>query len=260
MNESVRGNKKMKIWKSICILCSFLIVLSGCFPKEEKKEAKKKESISETTEYGGKELKKVGQVVKEKGWGTYKLEQLQHVNQTFEVAPMKIHVQDVKVIALSQMSQDAKDTLKVYTALSPEEVQHRLGDKVNREDAELYASLSGKDIKDKVRYVEITYKVENSGDKDMQFFSLNDVTINGTQQFNVPKQNFLYEEDTLVGTKSVTREEYKPGETREGIVGLILEDEKKEVTQIAFTTDVLATGDAHETVVEPQTFNISLSK
>ncbi len=258
MNESVRS-KMMKVWKSICILCSSIVLLSGCFQKEEKKEVKK-ESIPETTEYGGKELKKVGQVVKEKGWGTFKLERLKHVNQTFEVAPMKIHVQDVKVIALSQMSQDAKDTLKVYTALSPEEVQRRLGDKVNREDAELYASLSGKDIGDKVRYVEITYKVENSGDKDMQFFSMNDITINETQHFNVPKQNFLYEEDTLVGTKSVTREGYKPGETREGIIGLILEDEKKEITQISFTTDVLATGDTHETVTEPQTFNISLSK
>ncbi|SDY46252.1 MULTISPECIES: hypothetical protein [Bacillus] len=249
----------MKVWKSICILCSSIVLLSGCFQKEEKKEVKK-ETIPETTEYGGKELKKVGQAVKEKGWGTFKLEQLKHVNQTFEVLPMKIHVQDVKVIALSQMSQDAKDTLKVYTALTPEEVQRRLGDKVNREDAELYASLSGKDIADKVRYVEITYKVENSGDKDMQFFSINDVTINGTQQFNVPKQNFLYEEDTLVDTKNVTKEEYKRGETREGIIGLILDDENKEITQIAFTTDVLVSNETHDIVAEPQTFNISLSK
>ncbi|KEK25954.1 hypothetical protein [Bacillus gaemokensis] len=250
----------MKAWKSVCILCSFLVMLSGCFHKEEKKEAKKKESIPETTEYGGKELKKVGQAVKEKGWGVFKLEQLQHVNQTFEVAPMKIHVQDVKVISLSQMSEEAKETLKVYTALSPDEVQRRLGEKVSREDAELYASLSGKTIEDHVRYVEISYKVENSGDKEMQFFSMNDVTVNETQQFNVPKQNFLYEEDTLVGTKSVSRADYKPGEARDGIIGLILEDEKNEIKKIAFTTDILATGDTHENVAEPQTFNISLSK
>lgn len=250
----------MKIWKSICVLCSCLVILSGCFHKEEKKEPKKKETIPETTEYGGKELKKVGQAVKEKGWGTFKLEQLNHVNQTFEVAPMKIHVQDVKVISLSQMSKEAKDTLKIYTALSPDEVQRRLGDKVSREDAELYASLSGQEISDNVRYVEITYKVENSGDKNMEFLSMNNVAINETQQFDVTKQNFLYGEDTLVGTKSVTREEYKPGETREGIIGLILDDEKKDVTKIAFTTDALASGDTHETVAEPQTFNISLSK
>ncbi len=46
--------------------------------------------------------------MKETGWGTFKLEQIHSVNQTFEVAPMKIHVQDVKVISLSQMSKDAK--------------------------------------------------------------------------------------------------------------------------------------------------------
>lgn len=46
--------------------------------------------------------------MKETGWGTFKLEQIRSVNQTFEVAPMKIHIQDVKVISLSQMSKDAK--------------------------------------------------------------------------------------------------------------------------------------------------------
>ncbi len=65
-------------------------MLSGCFHQEEKKaEPKKKESIPETKEYGGRELKKVGQKVKETGWGTFKLEQMHSVNQTFEVAPMK---------------------------------------------------------------------------------------------------------------------------------------------------------------------------
>ncbi|MDM5189731.1 hypothetical protein QUF99_21145 [Bacillus sp. DX4.1] len=252
----------MKAWKSICILCSFIVLLSGCFHKEETKETKeiKKESIPETTEYGGKELKKVGQAVKQRGWGTFKLEQMKQVNQIFEVAPMKIHVQDVKVIALSHMTQDAKDTLKVYTALTPEEIQRRLGDGVSREDAELYASLSGKDISDTVRYVEISYKVENSGDKEIQFFSMNDVIINEDQQFNVPTQNFLYGEDTLVGTKGVTRADYKPGETREGIIGLLLNDGKKEITQIDFTTDAVAMGDTHENVSEPKKFTISLSK
>lgn len=51
----------MKAWKSIFVLCSFLLMLSGCFHQEEKKaEPKKKESIPETKEYGGRELKKLG--------------------------------------------------------------------------------------------------------------------------------------------------------------------------------------------------------
>ena len=42
----------MKAWKSIFVLCSFLLMLSGCFHQEEKKaEPKKKESIPETKEY-----------------------------------------------------------------------------------------------------------------------------------------------------------------------------------------------------------------
>ena len=35
----------------------------------------------------------------------------------------------------------------------------------------------------------------------MQFFSMNDVVINDKQHFKVATQNFLYDEDTLVGTK-----------------------------------------------------------
>ena len=60
-------------------------------------------------------------------------------------------------------------TLKVYTALTPEEVKRRLGDKVSQEDAELYASLSGTEISNTIRYVEITYKVENTGNKICNF-------------------------------------------------------------------------------------------
>lgn len=153
-----------------------------------------------------------------------------------------------------------KKTLKVYTALTPEEVKRRLGDKVSQEDAELYASLSGTEISNTIRYVEITYKVENTGNKNMQFFSMNDVMINGKQHFKVATQNFLYDEDTLVGTKNVSREDYKPGETRDGIIGLILDDGKDKVKDIQFTTDDLLAGDSEtqDVVKEPQTFNISL--
>ena len=91
---------------------------------------------------------------------------------------------------------------------------------------------------------------------------MNDVVINDKQHFKVATQNFLYDEDTLVGTKNVSREDYKPGETREGIIGLILDDGKEKVKDIKFTTDNAVAGDAEaqDVVKEPQTFNISLSE
>ncbi|MGM2755243.1 hypothetical protein ACS2QP_28350, partial [Bacillus cereus group sp. Bce019] len=78
----------------------------------------------------------------------------------------------------------------------------------------------------------------------------------------VATQNFLYDEDTLVGTKNVSREDYKPGETRDGIIGLILDDGKEKVKDIKFTTDNVVAADAEtqDVVKEPQTFNISLSE
>ncbi|MEI4803151.1 hypothetical protein WAZ07_17890 [Bacillus sp. FJAT-51639] len=247
----------MKIWNVFCILCSFVIILSGCTQQERVKQPKK-QAIPETDEYGGIQLTKVGQEIKEKNWGTLTLEQIKHVNETFIVGTMKIYVENVRVITLSNMEPETKETLKMYTKLTPEEVQHRLGETLEQTEAELYASLSGQDIGDTAKYLEITYKVENAGDKEMQFFSMNDVTVNEKQQFHVPTKNFLYAEDTLVGTKSVTREDYSSGETREGLIGLLLSDNNEKVKTISFTTDILAIGDIHEKIAEPQTFTISL--
>ncbi len=91
---------------------------------------------------------------------------------------------------------------------------------------------------------------------------MNDVAINDKQHFKVATQNFLYDEDTLVGTKNVSREDYKPGETRDGIIGLILDDGKEKVKDIKFTTDnvIAADTETQDVVKEPQTFNISLSE
>ncbi len=91
---------------------------------------------------------------------------------------------------------------------------------------------------------------------------MNDVAINDKQHFKVATQNFLYDEDTLVGTKNVSREDYKPGETRDGIIGLILDDGKEKVKDIKFTTDnvIAANTETQDVVKEPQTFNISLSE
>ncbi len=247
----------MKVWHVFYILCSILILLSGCAQQEKVKQPKK-QAIPETNEYGGIQLTKVGQEIKQKNWGTLKLEQIKHVNETFTVGTMKIHVENVRVITLSNLESETKETLKMYTKLTPEEVQRRLGETLERTEAELYASLSGQDIDDTAKYIEITYKVENAGDKEMQFFSMNDVTVNEKQQFHVPAKNFLYAEDTLVGTKSVTREDYSPSETRDGLIGLLLSDPNEKVKTVSFTTDTLAAGDTHEKIAEPQTFTISL--
>lgn len=149
----------MKARDVFYILCSILIILSGC-AHQEKVQQPKKQAIPETNEYGGLQLTKVGQEIKQKNWGTLKLEQVKHVNET--------------------------------------------------------------------------------------------------QSFHVPEKNFLYAEDTLIGIKSISREDYSSGEKREGLIGLVLSDPNEKVKTVSFKTDVLAVGDTHEKIVEPQTFTISL--
>lgn len=247
----------MKIRNVFYILCSILIILSGCSQQEKVKQPEK-QAIPEANEYGGLQLTKVGQEIKQKNWGTLKLEQIKHVNETFTVGTMKIYVDNIRVITLSNMKNDTKEMLEMYTKLTPEEVERRLGETLEQTQAELYASLSGQDIGDTAKYIEITYKVENASDKEMQFFSMNDVTVNEAQLFHVPTKNFLYAEDTLIGTKSVSREDYSSGEKRDGLIGLVLSNPNEKVKTVSFTTDILAVGDTHEKIAEPQTFTISL--
>ncbi|MFJ7307620.1 hypothetical protein [Peribacillus frigoritolerans] len=89
---------------------------------EKGKNAEAKESkIPEVEENGGIHLKKVGEKVRQKTWGTFTLLETKSINESFELAPMVITVKDIRRIQLSSLTDEAKEELKSYTGMSFEE-------------------------------------------------------------------------------------------------------------------------------------------
>jgi hypothetical protein len=221
---------------------------------------KKEENIPVVEDNGGSHLQEVGQKVHQKDWGTLTLLNRVKVDKTFTISPMVITLNDIKLIKLSNMKKETKDLLREYTGLSPEETY------------ELYAveHLSNDEIKDKldssrteigndITYFEITYSVKNTGSKDLQFFSMENVTLNDKLTYRVPEKNFILSGDTLIGTKSVSRVDYSPDEEREGTIGLLNESGQniKKITSLSFSTDDLLDGDSHDLLAKSQTFQLN---
>lgn len=220
---------------------------------------KKKENIPVVEDNGGSHLEEIGQKVRQKDWGTLTLLNRVKVNKTFTISPMVITLNEIKLIKLSNMKKETKDLLREYTGLSPEETY------------ELYSNehLSNEEIKDKldssrskigndITYFEITYSVKNTGPKELQFFSMENVTINNQLTYRVPEKNFILADDTLIGTKSVSRMDYEPNEERKGIIGLLNESGKmiQKISSLSFSTDDLLDGDSHDLLAKSQTYQL----
>ncbi|MFC9599960.1 hypothetical protein ACFY5J_23255 [Peribacillus butanolivorans] len=212
-------------------------------------------------EYGGSHLDKVGDKVHQKNWGTFTLLESKSINESFELAPMVITIKDIRRIQLSSLEEEAKEELKSYTGLSFEEAYSiYYKENLSMEEIEQQAAWSKTDIGEEVSYLEITYSVKNKDSKELQFFSMENVTFNNELTYNVPSKNFIHSGDTVIGTKKVSRSDYQPGETRKGIISLLIDSEENidELTSFSFTTDDIADGVSHELLVKGTSFTISL--
>lgn len=105
----------------LLLICLSVIALnyfkSDKTEKGENAEAKESK-IPEVDEYGGIHLEKVGDKVRQKNWGTFRLLETKSINEAFELAPMVITVKDIRRIQLSSLTDEAKEELKSYTGLS----------------------------------------------------------------------------------------------------------------------------------------------
>lgn len=237
----------------LLLICLSVIALnyfkSDKTEKGENAEAKESK-IPEVDEYGGIHLEKVGDKVRQKNWGTFRLLEMKSINEAFELAPMVITVKDIRRIQLSSLTDEVKEELKSYTGLSFEEA-YSIYYKEN---------LSMEDIDEEVSYLEITYSVENKDLKELQFFSMENVTFNDDLTYDVPSKNFIHSGDTFMGTKKVSRSDYQPGELRKGTIGLLVDPEAKldRLDSFSFTTDDIADGESHELLVDGTSFEIPL--
>ncbi|WP_342605045.1 hypothetical protein [Peribacillus sp. FSL E2-0159] len=212
-------------------------------------------------EYGGTHLEKVGDKVRQKNWGTFTLLESKSINKSFELAPMVITIKDIRRIQLSSLTDEVKDELKPYTGLSFDEAYSvYYKENLSMEEIDQQAALSKTDIDEEVSYLEITYSVENKDSKELQFFSMENVTFNDDLTYDVPSKNFIHFGDTFMGTKKVSRSDYQPGETRKGTIGLLVDPDEnfERLDSFSFTTDDIADGESHELLVDGTSFEIPL--
>ncbi|MGE7903266.1 hypothetical protein ACQKNS_02505 [Peribacillus sp. NPDC094092] len=246
------------------LICSSVIAFNyfGSDNTEKGKNAEAKDSkIPEVQEYGGTHLKKAGDKVRQKNWGTFTLLETKSINESFELAPMVITIKDIRWIQLSSLTDEVKEELKSYTGLSFEEAYSiYYKENLSMEEIDQRAALSKRDIDEEVSYLEITYSVENKASKELQFFSMEHVTFNDDLTYDVPSKNFIHYGDTFIGTKKVTRSDYQSGETRKGTIGLLVNPEEnfKKLDSFSFTTDDIADGESHDLLVEGTSFEIPL--
>ncbi|WP_152983737.1 hypothetical protein [Peribacillus muralis] len=230
-------------------------------PKRESKKTEKTE-IPVVEEFGGIHLEKVGDKVRQKGWGTLTLVETKPVNKSFELGQMVITIKDIRKILLSSLTEEAEAELESYTGLSFEEAYSiYYKDNLSMEEIDQKAAWSKEDIGDQVSYLEVTYSVENKDSKELQFFSMENVTFNNDLTYDVPTKNFIHSGDTFIGTKKVTRSDYQPGETREGTIGLLIDPEEsmEELDSFSFTTDDISDGESHELLVKGTSFEVPLN-
>ncbi|MFS0780193.1 hypothetical protein [Bacillus sp. 1P06AnD] len=224
---------------------------------------KKKENVPVTDEYGPEKLTSEGQKIKQKNWGTYTLLKDYTINQTFNVYPMSITVKNVRIISMDGLTDDTKELLSQYTGLTYEEAMEAYqDDHLSMEEMDQKVAYSKSEIDDKgIAYIELTYQAKNTSTKEIQFFSLERVTFNpGGTSYDVPDKNFIFSEDTFMGTSSVSKIDYRANEERKGIVGLLNDrgENLKDLTSFTFTTSPVSDGDSHAEITPAKTFTIQL--
>jgi hypothetical protein len=245
------------------IAAVMIVSLFGCTSvakdsvKENKKEVVKEENIPEFAENASAHLTKEGQKVRQTNWAVLQLKKSYNVDRTFGAGVMNIHVKNVRVIELSHMPKEVKDTLFYYTGKSMMVLLEEGYQANSLAEAEEAAAKTNWKIGKKVSYLEINYTVENTSSAEMQFYSMRDVYFNKFH-YHVPSQNFIMSDDTLMGTTDVSRTDYQPGETRNGTIGLLLGEEPSSIPYIEFKTDQLLDGESHEQILAAQTFRINL--
>lgn len=212
-------------------------------------------------DYRANHLHEIGEKVRQKDWGTFTLLKRIKVNKIFEISPMNITINEIRIIKLSNMNNQTKELLSQYTGLSVEEAFELYNEEnLSNEALEDKVASSRTEIGKDITYFEIDYSVKNTSSKELQFFSMETVTFNKNMTYIVPEKNFIYSDDTLIGTRTASRVDYTPNETRNGIIGLLNEtgENTDKITSMSFSTDDILDGDTHNLLAKSKTFQIKL--
>lgn len=127
--------------------------------KPLKQEAKKDES-------GRYLLENVGDTAKTEA-GTGELLKIKKVNETVEIAPLKVTVKDIKVIKMSDVSNDFAVDMSMMTQIDSEVLEKGFS------------------------YVQVQFEAENTSDQNIEWYDLMNVVTDKGEQIDGQLKDFL---------------------------------------------------------------------
>ena len=140
---------------------------SNSEPKENPSPAEQKDVSNnkpEKNENGDVIYTKAGQKGKVDG-GTLELLKIKDVNETIDIAPMKITVKDIKLFKMTDMTDEIKQSFQMYN--------------------------DNKAIGDELIYVQISYDGENTEEKNVTWGSLKKAVTDKGQQIDVDMNDMI---------------------------------------------------------------------
>lgn len=141
-------------------------------PKEEAKQAAQEPKSQEVKkdENGNYILEEVGQIV-DTGDHKAELMKIREVNETVDIAPLKVTVQDIKVIKMSDISEESLIDFAYM---------------VGEEEAA---------IKDGFSYIQVKYTAENTSDQNIEWYDIMNVVTDKGQQIDAQMDDFIYSDE-----------------------------------------------------------------
>lgn len=136
--------------------------------KAEQKTVSNKEqdNLNKNENTNNSELTTIGQIYKDDDY-TVELHKISEINEEINIAPLKIVVQDLKVIKMSNMTEEAKQSFSMY---------------------------AGEAIEDSFSYLQVKYTAENTEEKNIDWYSLLNVVTDKGQQIDAQLNDIVINE------------------------------------------------------------------
>ncbi|QCU17523.1 hypothetical protein BPGQ101_01055 [Bacillus altitudinis] len=186
---------------SLIFIC--LIFLGACSNKNTattEESNKNKERETKQGEYVEGPLTKIGQKNKGEDNEIYELKNIKVVDETTDLDPLSITIKDVKILSISNISDDLLESYQQGLKLK---------------------------LKNPVNYIQISFSAENKGKIDLLWPQISHIILNTKEQVNA-KENQLLESGEW---------ELYSGAKKDITQGIPFESDPKEIKEITFVFD-----------------------
>lgn len=194
----------MKKGRLLFLLIFCLVFLGACGNNDtagtDEKDTEKKQETPKQGEYVDGPLTKVGQKNKGEDNEIYELKNIKVVDETTDLDPLSINIKDVKILSISNISDDLLESYQQGLKLK---------------------------LKNPVNYIQISFSAENKGKIDLLWPQISHVILNTKEQVNA-KENQLLDSGEW---------ELYSGVKKDITQGIPFESDPKDIKEITFVFD-----------------------